>query len=138
MDDSSAVFLLMILFFIVRLFSGKKKKKNPASPKPKQNIWPEMTPPVQKEKPPEPAEGEGYSILRAEQQVMQPSGEGEDRCDPSLGHHRVVEPESVYAQEITDEGKKLDLSAQGVWQGVVMSEVLARPAAARNHGWKRN
>ena len=146
----------LLLFFILRLFALIPQKLL-GSHKTKQLVNPTPFPEVRKEESKTPGEGEGYSILRkeqmetqvsiegegysilrAEQQVMQPSGEGEDRCDPDLGHHRVIEPENVYAHEIADDGKKLDLSAQGVWQGVVMSEILARPNALRKNGWKRN
>ena len=55
--------------------------------------------------------------------------EGECICDPSLEHGRadLPDPESVYATEITD-APRLDLSPSGIWQGVVMSEILKRPA----------
>lgn len=56
------------------------------------------------------------------------TSEGECLCDPALEHDRNVyeDAASVYATEISD-APKLDLSARGIWQGVVMSEVLARP-----------
>ena len=58
--------------------------------------------------------------------------EGMDFCDPSLEHVRTeeAEPESVYANEI---GKQpvLDFSPRGIYQGVAMSEILARPARRR-------
>lgn len=57
------------------------------------------------------------------------SSEGEDACDLSLGHERIPEliPESVYAGEIGAE-PALDLTPRGIYQGVVMSEILIRPA----------
>jgi len=56
------------------------------------------------------------------------TSEGEDACDPLLAHERreFIDPESVYAAEIGRE-PLLDLSARGIFQGVVMSEILARP-----------
>lgn len=56
------------------------------------------------------------------------SSEGEDACDLQLGHEREYqpEPESVYANPIGSE-PVLDFSARGLYQGVVMSEILARP-----------
>lgn len=55
--------------------------------------------------------------------------EGECACDPSLEHARETysDPDSVYATEISD-ASKLDFSPQGILQGVVMSEILARPS----------
>lgn len=57
------------------------------------------------------------------------TSEGEDACDPALEHERApaFEPESVYAGEIGGE-PLLDLSAKGIYQGVVMSEILTMPA----------
>ena len=62
------------------------------------------------------------------------STEGECLCDPLLDHERVAdnEPESVYAGEIGRE-PLLDLSTKGLYQGIVMSEVLKRPAER----WRR-
>ena len=56
------------------------------------------------------------------------TSEGEDACELILEHEREdrTEPESVYAGEIGKE-PLLDLSAKGIYQGVVMSEILARP-----------
>jgi len=56
------------------------------------------------------------------------SSEGEDACDPALEHERKIlpDPASVYAGEIGSE-PVLDLSARGIYQGVVMSEILNRP-----------
>ena len=79
--------------------------------------------------------GEGES----EQPIMQEapfrgsmdtvSTEGECLCDPVLEHEReaVTDSESVYAGEIGRE-PLFDLSAKGIVQGVVMSEILQRPA----------
>lgn len=57
--------------------------------------------------------------------------EGKDLCDPSLEHDRETpDPQSVYANEIGRE-PMLDFSAKGIYQGVVMSEILKRPADRR-------
>ena len=72
------------------------------------------------------AEGEYRGSMEA------PATEGIDFCDPSLEHVRMesVEPESVYAGEIGRQ-PALDLSPRGIYQGIVMSEILARPASRR-------
>ena len=61
--------------------------------------------------------------------LLADTSEGEDACDLELGHEReaVIIPESVYANEIGRE-PVLDLSARGIYQGVVMSEILTRPS----------
>lgn len=57
------------------------------------------------------------------------STEGECFCDPELEHARQMDsdPKSVYAGEIGKE-PLVDLSQHGIVQGIVMSEILARPA----------
>ena len=72
------------------------------------------------------ASAEGQSHMGS---LMAESTEGVDLCDPELEHDRVItpNPHSVYADEIGAE-YKLDLSPNGLWQGVVMSEILTRPA----------
>lgn len=63
------------------------------------------------------------------------STEGEDYCDPELEHRRFVAPseDSVYAEEIGRE-PMLDFSAKGLYQGVVMSEILTRPSRRVRRG----
>lgn len=75
-----------------------------------------------------PAEGEGYQASWIGSMNVD-SDEGEDLCDPSLGHERetIIDPQSVYAGEIGKE-PLLDLSSRGLMQGVIMSEILTRPA----------
>ncbi len=85
------------------------------------------------------AEGESHTLRTAFQSIEgaeyvgslhQTSSEGEDLCEPSLNHDRPVldvEEGSVYENEIGG-GRKLDFSPQGMYQGVVMSEILSRPA----------
>lgn len=57
------------------------------------------------------------------------STEGECICDPELEHVReeTIESSSIYVEEIGRE-PFVDFSAKGVLQGVVMSEILKRPA----------
>lgn len=66
--------------------------------------------------------------------MMFDSTEGECVCEPELGHEpeNVPAPESVYAGEIGRE-PLVDFSARGIMQGVVMSEILARPAQRARH-----
>ena len=57
-----------------------------------------------------------------------PSREGEDACDPSLGHGApsASAADGVYAEAI--DGGALGWSGRALVQGVVMSEILKRPA----------
>ena len=57
------------------------------------------------------------------------STEGECICEPELEHVRETKPEpaSVYAGEIGRE-PLVDFSSRGLMQGIVMSEILTRPA----------
>jgi len=61
--------------------------------------------------------------------MMFDSSEGECICDPELEHERqeAPAPESVYAGQIGNE-PIVDFSAKGILQGVVMNEILTRPA----------
>ena len=82
-----------------------------------------------------PMVGEGESETFAAQQTMfrgslkAESTEGECLCDPVLEHEReeTIAPDSVYANEIGNE-TILDFSSKRIVQGVVMSEILKRPA----------
>ena len=59
------------------------------------------------------------------------STEGEDVCDPSLQHgESSLEDElnPIYATAISTQEPMLDLSKKGLLQGIVMSEILTRPA----------
>lgn len=64
------------------------------------------------------------------------SDEGECVCDPSISHGGPVrkERQGVYADEIGGE-PLLDFSAERLYQGVVMSEILARPCE-RARRWR--
>ena len=79
-----------------------------------------------------PAEGEGsfQQIWTGSMNVQ--SSEGEDLCDPDLGHDRetILDAQSVYANEIGRE-PLVDTSARGILQGVIMSEILTRPVHGR-------
>ena len=76
-----------------------------------------------------PAEGEGSFQQIWMGSMDAKSNEGEDLCDPELGHERetVLDLQSVYANEIGRE-KLIDTSARGILQGVIMSEILTRPS----------
>ena len=60
------------------------------------------------------------------------TSEGEDTCDQSLGHEGVLnhDSQSVYAAQIGTESP-LDFSPKALYQGIVMSEILTRPAQCR-------
>lgn len=83
------------------------------------------------------AEGESHLVQTTFQQAAEYVGslhttstEGEDICDPALGHEgseQAYEIGSVYAEPISA-SSPLDFSAQGLYQGIVMSEILKRPA----------
>lgn len=84
----------------------------------------------------EPVLGEGESVtafarmepaFRGSMQME--STEGECICDPELGHEReqTPAPASVYENEIGRE-PLIDFSAKDWMRGVVMSEILAKPA----------
>lgn len=88
------------------------------------------------------AEGVSHAVPKAESFRMEYMGslhetshEGEDLCDPDLEHSRStpVSLESVYAEEIGRE-PMLDFSARGLYQGIVMSEILARPSRRAGRG----
>lgn len=57
------------------------------------------------------------------------TNEGECLCEPELSHRSPVRTEagSVYENEIGRE-PLLDFSPEGLYQGIVMSEILARPS----------
>lgn len=88
------------------------------------------------------AMGEGFSAYRpVERRMSRPFGhadyegslgggssEGIDTCDPSLEHgRRQPAADSVYADEIGGE-PLIDISPRAVMHGIVMSEILTRPA----------
>lgn len=86
------------------------------------------------------AEGESHAVPNATSteymgSLHETSAEGEDDCDPELEHRRFVAPpeDSVYAEEIGRE-PMLDFSAKGLYQGVVMSEILTRPSRRVRRG----
>lgn len=84
------------------------------------------------------AEGESHAAPNAAEymgSLHETSTEGEDLCDPELEHSRPSPdaPDSVYAGEIGRE-PMLDFSAKGLYQGIVMSEILARPSRRARRG----
>lgn len=76
-------------------------------------------------------EGESVQESRMEYRgsMNADSFEGECICDPELEHERaaMADPACVYAGEI-GRAPALDLSSAGIYQGIVMSEILTRPA----------
>lgn len=131
------ILVLVLIGWLIRFASSQKKKKQgkgtakpravrfPKEPKfsEEQTVFPAFFQPEGV-----PAEGDGYApdwngSLNAD------SAEGEDLCDPSLGHEREIsaDPQSVYAGEIGRE-PLVDTSPRGLIQGVIMSEILTRPA----------
>ncbi len=85
-------------------------------------------------------EGESHAVPNATSteymgSLHETSAEGEDFCDPELEHRRFVasSEDSVYAGEIGRE-PMLDFSAKGLYQGIVMSEILTRPSRRVRRG----
>lgn len=61
--------------------------------------------------------------------------EGQDFCDPSLGHARKTAPASSNAYEIpADQTPLISMTSASILQGVVMSEILAKP---RMRKWRK-
>jgi len=131
------ILALVLIGWLIRFASSQKKRKQgkgtAAKPRavhfPKEPKFTDAKPvfPAFFQQESAPAEGEGYApdwsgSLSAD------SAEGEDLCDPSLGHEREIaaDPRSVYAGEIGRESL-VDTSPRGLIQGVVMSEILTRP-----------
>ena len=140
--------VLVLIGWLLKSVSAKNKKKKtakkisfdagrvfPASgfPKSEQKIAPAVPEEKQMEAVQEafiPLEGEGSFRQPWSGSLEMESDEGKDLCDPSLGHERTLlqeDPESVYANEIGSE-PLLDTTPRGLMQGVIMSEILARPA----------
>lgn len=80
-------------------------------------------------RPPEPVQPVQGSMSYASQEGLS-SEEGEDTCDPALGHESVPHDDlySLYAQEIDGAGEELTITPRSLIQSVVMSEVLKRPS----------
>lgn len=128
------LFVLIMLWVFVRL--GKKKKKGQtnqsAAARRRREAFQQMmsqsaSEPEPKRVPPTPVQGS----MNFDSMEGQSSDEGEDTCDPALGHERISpeEPDSVYAQEIG--GGLPPITPQSLVQGVVMSEILKRPTYRR-------
>ena len=131
---------LLILFWIFKAVMKASKnhssKTKPAS-KPEPKVYRPAQPTVQEpvyqpqklfSQPREQSQG-SMAYVSAEGTA---SEEGEDECDPSLGHghFQTPEPDGVYGDEIG--GKTIPaLTPQSLVQGVVMSEILRRPVSMR-------
>ena len=136
---------LFIMFAILKAISnGAQKRKQKAAPPQTRDShvqkWTEPEAPA----PPVKEAGEGQSVYAPPPEyagsMYMDSTEGEDLCDPALEHDRPerTDPRSVYANEIGAQ-RRLDFSPEGLWQGVVMSEILTRPAdrqRGKGASWK--
>ena len=153
--DGLMVVVALVLWFISQSSKRKKKKntivyekKNSATQRRADrlaHIYNEaeerrtkpVDQPAPKKKQQTPGEGEGgFEAIQNESTEVYASGslqaqstEGECICDPALEHVReeTIESSSIYAEEIGRE-PLIDFSAKGVLQGVVMREILKRPA----------
>ena len=141
--------LLIILSLIIWFVSRSKKKKTARvrtvvkQTQKKTVTFPSVQPQelqvsmFEPEPEPEPVaadEGVSFETIDLDGSLNAETHEGEDLCDPTLGHedrYEFDDPDSVYANEIGHAEPLLDLSPRGLWQGVVMSEVLARPSQRR-------
>ena len=129
MDGLIALFIVFgVISSLNKAAKKKMKQQKPKVPLSAFGQTVEKQPAMPAEEPiavPVFASAEGQSIMGS---LMAESTEGMDLCDPELEHDREikVDPHSVYAGEIGAE-HKLDLSPNGLWQGVVMSEILTRP-----------
>lgn len=150
------LFLLLMgwIFKNIRKTKAPKKKMQTVDRKPERVVLDEnqkekiqqarqkmqqMMMPAEEMMPVQPAEGEcapehmhsSEGEYRGSMETV--TTEGMDFCDPALEHVRqeMKDPESVYANEIGSE-QTLDLSPQGIYQGVVMSEILSRPVCRRS------
>lgn len=121
--DGLLVVLIMLWVFI-RL--GKKKKKGQtnqsAAARRRREAFQQMINDA-----PQATSAPVQGSMNYESMEGRASTEGEDTCDPALGHERIspAEPDSVYAEEIG--GGLPPITPQSLVQGVVMSEILKRP-----------
>lgn len=130
--------LLLILFWIFKAImkasknqSSKTKSKPAPKPKAYRPVQPAVQEPVYQTQEPfsQPGEQSQGSMAYVSTEGMA-SQEGEDECDPSLGHGQMPEPGSVYADEIGGDTIPA-ITPQSLLQGVVMSEILQRPVSMR-------
>lgn len=149
MEGLLSLFILIGLIQAISRSAEKKRKaasasaSSPHKPQPAQAVQavqaaaPSPAPAAETQKPVQTVL-EGQSRLMRDPDTARPqymgsmvvdSDEGEDTCDPALMHDRELpaDLQSVYAHQIGAE-HRLDLSPDGLWQGVVMSEILTRPA----------
>ena len=138
------ILVLVLIGWLIKSMSSKKKSRSKADDQAKQRpvsfaFQPQEGSPKNEsffQQMPKtnavPAEGEGsfQQIWTGSMNVQ--SSEGEDLCDPDLGHDRetILDAQSVYANEIGRE-PLVDTSARGILQGVIMSEILTRPVHGR-------
>ena len=148
------VWLVIVIIGMIISASNKKKKKTKPNVKQPNNAAVQRKPAVssereqriaairaeiekrkaelerQKEQQLSFAPSEGESLTEESGSMVFDSTEGECICDPELEHEREtpVDPQSVYANAIGAKEPVLDFSAKGILQGVIMSEVLTRPA----------
>ena len=134
------ILVLVLIGWLIKSMSSKKKGKSKAGHQAKrrpvsfasqpqadfskkENLFQEIP-----QTSASPAEGEGSFQKIWTGSMDAHSSEGEDLCDPDLGHEReiILDSQSVYASEIGRE-PLVDLSAKGLLQGVIMSEILTRP-----------
>ena len=136
------ILVLVLIGWLIKFASSQKKKKKGNGTAAKKRVVhfpnePQFTAesmdfPSFFQQESTPAEGEGYTANWTGSMNID-SDEGEDLCDPSLGHEREIalDPQSVYAGEIGRE-PLLDTSPRGIMQGVIMSEILNRPAQRKH------
>lgn len=132
---------LLILFWIFKAVmkasknhsSKTKPASKPAEPKVYRPAQPTVQEPVYQPQKPfsQPREQSQGSMAYVSAEGTA-SEEGEDECDPSLGHghFQTPEPDGVYGDEIGGETIPA-LTPQSLVQGVVMSEILRRPVSMR-------
>ena len=135
MDEILALLMVFGFFWFsrfLRSIKGRKKKTVPLSAF-NQQVRKQPAPPVSAAPAATVQLGEGASHMVQPLEYTGSLGidtdEGRDTCDPELEHDRSerIDPHSVYADEIGAE-PLLDLSPKGLYQGMVMSEILTRPA----------
>lgn len=131
MDELIALFVLIGI--LKAISKGARKRKQKAAPPQTGDSHVQKRTEPEAPAPPVQAAGEGQSVYAPPPEyagsMYMDSTEGEDLCDPALEHDRPerTDPHSVYANEIGVQ-HRLDFSPEGLWQGVVMSEILTRPA----------
>ena len=136
------ILVLIVIGWIIKAIVPKKKKtarkaafqaSKPRAQQPGHKIHPAFESQPRPDAQFAPSEGEGSIQQMWSGSLEVDSSEGEDLCDPALGHEREVKPmdaQSVYANAISSE-PLLDPTPRALLQGVIMSEILTRPADRR-------